>query len=1150
MSITNNKNLAIGVVLASLSWTTLHAAEFRVNTFYDELDRDLNDGVCLTRSGTCSLRAAIMQANKNPDADVIILRAGTYGLYRARAEVGGWDGELNDRQGDFDIRYSVTIRSETLTDPSKVIIHGRSYYIRDRIFHIKGADQSGPIATLQPIKVTLQGLTLLDAAQPVEMGGGGAILIAASRSGLGAAPQVTLKNVVIKNNMSPITGSGLANWGGDVVIEDSVIQNNASTYSPNLMEGFQIDPTPVLIQGGGMGGGIAHWGGSMTLRRVVVTGNASQFGGGIYVQDTYPAATLLIEDSSISQNISFMGAGIASFAGMISTNYGLSLVRTTITNNDAELAGGGIYNAGALLVSNSTLSGNRAWDGAANPQYPGKGGGLYNIGRIVDIVNSTIAGNEAEEVRVVAANINDAKGGDEIFFDYLNVANNSAAGGMAYRFTIKNSIIGDGLAPTNPLDPAYGTVVDDNCNGPTNYMLYITSEGGNTDTGTTCLQPTIAAAASFSKAMTVSTASATDLIGVSAAQLALGPLTDNGSFGSLPDGTSLLSRALGSNSVAVGNAQNCPGSDGRNYGRLDGCDSGAYQVSVDTSGPGNAAPLANPDVTAVNLGKSAIIDVVKNDSDPDAGDSLQVISVSAPTVGEITVEGGKIIYTAPTASEQMVGGVLEATLTYTLSDGQKTSIGSVTIWVYDPSQNTPPVGGDDQFVVGQDQASYLDVLANDSDVDLGDSAQLRIYSAAIGNASSNSSTTTTLPGGSTVTNTNTITLTNEVTSVDIATPHGELRLLNDNTLFRYTPHDGFVGVDEFTYDLVDPRGLIVKGVKVKVTVNQSPAIIDESGALEVDAGGEVAGSVSATDAENDELHFFGSNGSKGIVEIDGTTGEFVYLANENMAGEDEFTVSAFDGFSVSSVVIRVNVIPGSNTAPTAVADILQVLAGQPFDVSVTENDIDIDAFDEGNLKISGEVIPLSEFGGVVEVLNDKIVRFTPDDGFTGQYQFKYRIVDTQGVESDYAIVTLDVRDNLPSEFLQSRYDVVVQVGDAYTGQVKARDGNADAVSYAVTQPQKGSLSFNEITGQFTYVAGNTVGAEEITILATDGYSESSAVIAVTIQAKSSVAGLGGGNSGGGDGGGSSQGEGGGGIMSLYVLFGLVGLALSRRRACA
>jgi len=68
---------AATLVLTSLGSRTA-AAIFAVNSTSDVVDASPGDGVCRTPNGTCTLRAAIQQANALPGPDVVTLPAGTY----------------------------------------------------------------------------------------------------------------------------------------------------------------------------------------------------------------------------------------------------------------------------------------------------------------------------------------------------------------------------------------------------------------------------------------------------------------------------------------------------------------------------------------------------------------------------------------------------------------------------------------------------------------------------------------------------------------------------------------------------------------------------------------------------------------------------------------------------------------------------------------------------------------------------------------------------------------------------------------------------------------------------------------------------------------------------------------------------------------
>ncbi len=673
----------------------------------------------------------------------------------------------------------------------------------------------------------------------------------------------------------------MSNWGGSVLAEDVVFANNSTDYRPGGYTEFQNNPTPRLFIGGGAGGAVANWGGSSTLRRAVLTGNGAQAGGAIYVQDTYPASRVLVEDSSISSNSAFMGAGLFSVAmgTLLSTaDHGVVLNRVTMSNNTAELAGGGIYNIGTLRVSNSTLAGNRAWDAAGAPNYPGKGGGIYNSGRALDIESSTIAGNEAQERRITATLSDLSQGGDEIYYDFTN--NRDNVNSAAFRLTVKNSIIGDGII----------VGVDDNCNGPTGYKSYITSLGSNTDSGTTCFTATAAPLVSRSL-------SSSDPVAPTDPGLA--PLADNGGP-LLPDGTVLQSRALASGSPALGRGRGCPGSDQRNLGRLGSCDIGAYQNAVGDV-PGNAAPEARADLISATVGGNPLtIRTLDNDSDPDAADRITLLSVEQPSIGSavkfssngntdtqngVTEEsrGGAITYTPPPSYDGALPA--EVAFNYTISDGVATSTGQVTVVLYAEGVNTPPTGVADQYVTSSKSSVVISpqaLLANDSDADKGD-------------------------GGS-------LTVTN-ITKVS-GSQGGDLVISNSPTAV-FTPNGDFSGTYQFTYDVVDPRGGKTSGIPVTITVDRTPVVAKSKITLEVSAGQTIQQAMSVSDPEGQPLAYLGQGGEQGELIVNESTGVFSYAAMSDATGSDAFSIAASDGVSAGFTNVEVNILPAKSPVEPA-----------------------------------------------------------------------------------------------------------------------------------------------------------------------------------------------------------------------------------------
>jgi hypothetical protein len=180
------------------------------------------------------------------------------------------------------------------------------------------------------------------------------------------------------------------------------------------LSGLTIRNGMVTLQDGGVGAGIAN-AGNLQVISSTITGNLVSVdcpssicsvaaGGGVYNGN---GATLTIRNSAIVGN---------------------TVQKSCISQHTpcvAESAGGEIYNVGALVVSNSTIAGNRA-------QFSGKGfprtlgGGISNRGPAV-ISNTTFGGNSAMN----GGGIFNYQGNWQVTLQNSIVANSSAGGNCA-----------------------------------------------------------------------------------------------------------------------------------------------------------------------------------------------------------------------------------------------------------------------------------------------------------------------------------------------------------------------------------------------------------------------------------------------------------------------------------------------------------------------------------------------------------------------------------------------------------------------------------------------------------------------------------------------------------------------------------------------
>jgi predicted outer membrane repeat protein len=289
-----------------------------VNTTDDRIDDDTSDGVCHTSANTCSLRAAIMQANRLTGPLVRInVPAGVYTLTRPPT------GTDDESSGNLNI-------SPLFFGAAAIVISGAG--ASSTIIDANQMDNVIHIAQLRI--VTLSGITVRDGKPlPLPDGKGGGIY------NLG---HVTVTDCVIEGNQADNFGGGIYSSGTLKVIR-STIRFNTARYGG----GLDLD-------------------GPATVRDSTVHGNhADEDGGGIRNN----ALSMYVVNSTVSQNTADTnGGGIVNAATV-------ALYNTTVTDNDADHdrdenggIGGGVFNVpgSRFIVGNSLIARNTLVD---SPRY-------------------------------------------------------------------------------------------------------------------------------------------------------------------------------------------------------------------------------------------------------------------------------------------------------------------------------------------------------------------------------------------------------------------------------------------------------------------------------------------------------------------------------------------------------------------------------------------------------------------------------------------------------------------------------------------------------------------------------------------------------------------------------------------------------------
>ncbi len=272
---------------------------------------------------------------------------------------------------------------------------------------------SGGVDISKPL--TIQGL------------GAGQLNVSAKNSLLSSVFQVdanvaaSIFDLTISGGNASSYGGGIYDAGNLTVTNCALSGNTASSAGGGIyldgsvggkltVTGYTFSGNDGLTWGGGIG--YVGTGGKLTVTNCTFSGNGASWGSGIWAQD----GTTVITNCAISGNTT--GAGINSLNGA------MTIIGTTISEN----AGGGIYNdsGNTTTIINSTLFGN----GVGTYQ----GGGIYNAGTLI-INDSTIARNSA-----------------------------TGAGGGIYQYsgavTLKNTVVADN---SNGSSDISGAVTTDHC---------------------------------------------------------------------------------------------------------------------------------------------------------------------------------------------------------------------------------------------------------------------------------------------------------------------------------------------------------------------------------------------------------------------------------------------------------------------------------------------------------------------------------------------------------------------------------------------------------------------------------------------------------------------------------------------------------------
>jgi CSLREA domain-containing protein len=190
------RTLSCAFLLLVASAPSAEAATFRVDSTADVVDATPGDGVCASAGGSCTLRAAVQEANALPGPDRIRVPAGAYVLTRGGALE---DGAVT---GDLDLHGRVRVVGAGV---GETVIDGSGL---DRVFDVQ------PNARVTLAKLAVRG----GDAGGSDLGGG----IDAQ-----FGTRLILKRLLVEGNEAFI-GGGVASIGVLKVLATTIRQNVAS----------------------------------------------------------------------------------------------------------------------------------------------------------------------------------------------------------------------------------------------------------------------------------------------------------------------------------------------------------------------------------------------------------------------------------------------------------------------------------------------------------------------------------------------------------------------------------------------------------------------------------------------------------------------------------------------------------------------------------------------------------------------------------------------------------------------------------------------------------------------------------------------------------------------------------------------------------
>lgn len=287
------------------------------------------------------------------------------------------------------------------------------------------------------------------------------------------------------------------------------------------------------------------------------------------------------------------------------------------------------------------------------------------------------------------------------------------------------------------------------------------------------------------------------------------------------------------------------------------------------------------------------------------------------------------------------------------------------------------------------------------------------------------------------------------------------------------------------------------------TIGQSDSVsTEEDTSVLIDVLANDEGTGLQLDAASVSISQAPAHGSAQVNTISGT---ITYTPQADFNGSDSFSYTVEDISYGTSAEIPVSLtVNAINDAPLALSDVVSTATDTAIDADVTANDSDPDSGD--NPDSSTVTIVTHPLHGSASVVSG-MIRYTPDDSFTGADSLTYQVDDSHGFTSNVAKLLINTGSvNTPPA---ATADTAVTDEDtAVVIDVLSNDSDSDGViditSVAVlTAPLHGDTSVDSSNGDITYTPdADHHGSDSFSYIVRDDSGAVSAPATVTLTINS------------------------------------------------